>query len=69
MGVLYVYLCFSDFVQSPEDKFTMGFACIGVVALHMMLNFGIIIMVNLRECRDMAKKKRKEKMLKKLQEQ
>ena len=60
MCVLYVYLCFSDFVQTPEDKYTMGFACIVVVGLHMLFNFGIIMLVNLQECRNMAKKKRRD---------
>lgn len=45
--VLYVYVCFSDFVPSVETKFMLGFVCCGIVTLHMMFNIGMIMNINI----------------------
>lgn len=67
--ILYIYMCFSDFIENPETKFTMGFVCCIVVSLHFIGNILIIIMVNIREIFRARKEARRAKKMKMLKEQ
>ena len=59
--VLYVYMCFSDFVPLPETKFMLGFVCCAVVVLHMLFNLGVIMYVNVTDVREKLSTRRLKK--------
>jgi len=44
MLVLYNMICFSPFVPDPIARYRMGFFCIVVVALHLLINLAIILL-------------------------
>lgn len=55
MLLLYTFLCFSDMVADPETRFNMGYACISIVAAHLLFNLGLILYHNIAGCRDKCK--------------
>ena len=67
--ILYIYMCFSDFVPIPETKFTLGFVCCGVVVANMLFNIGMIMSINVKDVREKCKANKLKKMQAKRVEQ
>ena len=42
MLVMYTVICFSPLVSDPEIKFTIGYMCMFIVSMHLVVNFIII---------------------------
>lgn len=42
MLVLYTMMCFSPFIYDVQTKYNIGYVSNGFVALHLLINVGII---------------------------
>ncbi len=42
MLTVYTFMIFSDFVEDVDTEFVVGYLAIGFVAIHLLVNFGLI---------------------------
>ena len=49
MMVLYSMICFSPFVPEPEARYILGFFCIVIVGLHLIVNLFLILFSNFKQ--------------------
>jgi hypothetical protein len=62
MFTVYTFMIFSDFVQDVDTKFMVGYLAIGFVAIHLLVNIGLIGLHSFIQFKEKIRHRRWKKM-------
>ena len=55
--LLYHVMCFTSFVENPENRYLIGWSFIGVIGANMAVHFTLLVLETIDQCKESAKEK------------